>query len=148
MGEVIDHRRGHDLHVVPFAGINEDVGFNHRHITEEAVYVLRRDQSNLTRFNQIIQGGHAFALTDFLRPADTCVHIDHEHVLAYPPLPQQVFDHVYCLQGGGDVADLSFGRLAIVHCRRSSDREGLEFIRIYWLFRAFQCSGHRSSSFQ
>lgn len=77
-----------DLHVIAFAGINEDVGFNHRHVTEKAVYILRRDQSNLSRFDQIIQGGHAFAFADFLRPTHACVHVDHEHILAYPALTQ------------------------------------------------------------
>jgi len=106
VGEIVNHHRGHDLYIVAFAGINEDVGFNHRYVAEETINVLRRDQSNLPGFDQVIQGGHAFALADFLGAAHACVHINHEHVLTYPALSQQMFNHIHCLQGGGDIANL------------------------------------------
>lgn len=53
MREVVDHRRREYLYIVAVASINENVGFDLRHIVEEAVYVLRRDQPDLTVLNLI-----------------------------------------------------------------------------------------------
>ncbi len=45
MGEVVDHGWGEHHHIVAFAGVNEDVGLDLRHIAEETIHFLRRNRA-------------------------------------------------------------------------------------------------------
>ena len=137
VSEIVDHARGHHLHIIAFAGINEQIGFDHRHIAEEAVYVLRRDQANLPRLDQVVELRHAFTLTDFLCPADRSIGVDHGDILAHIALMEQMLDHVDGLQGRHDIANLSFGRLAIVHGCGPTKRQRLCLVRVNRLLWAF-----------
>ena len=47
MVEIVNHAWGHDTNVMTLAYINEDVGLNLCDIPEKAIYILRRDQTNL-----------------------------------------------------------------------------------------------------
>lgn len=51
VSEVVDHARRHHLHVIAFAGIDEQVRLDHGHVTEETVHILRGDQADLTRLD-------------------------------------------------------------------------------------------------
>ncbi len=58
------------------------IGFDHRHIAEEAIHILRGDQANLPRFDHLHELGHAFALANLLRSTHSGIGIDHVNILA------------------------------------------------------------------
>lgn len=76
--EVVDHARGHNPHLMTLAHVDEDVGLNLRHITEEAIHILRCHQPDLAGLDQVKQVRHARTILEPGRATHTRVHVDHE----------------------------------------------------------------------
>jgi len=129
--EIIKHGRCEYLHIIAFAGVNEDIGLDLRYIAEETIHFLRSDCTHMTVLDQIEKMGHAGPFANLQLTAEPRVHVDHEDLLAHPADSFQMFHHIHGLQRGRDIADLSFGGLAIVHCNRSIYRRRLVLVRVF-----------------